>query len=110
MLLGTTAANGGMDVYVARSTIRRSGHSAEMWDPWDFETAHQFEGKRFLSARNQYEYDCAGTRRRMLATVGFSEHMGQGAVVGSGSAMLAWEPVGASGPIRDYWNIACAKS
>lgn len=110
VLLGSTAANGGMDVYVARSTIRRAGHSAQMWDLWDFKTTHQFEGKRFLSARNQYEYDCTGTRRRMLSTVGYSGHMGQGAVVGSGHDTLAWEPVGASGPIRDYWNIACAKS
>ncbi|HWI11771.1 MAG TPA: surface-adhesin E family protein [Burkholderiaceae bacterium] len=110
VLLGTSAANGGMDIYVARSTIRRAGHSAQMWDLWDFKTDHRFEGKRFLSARNQYEYDCASTRRRMLSTVGYSGHMGQGAVVGSGGAMLAWEPVGASGPIRDYWNIACAKS
>lgn len=110
VLLGTSAANGGMDIYVARSTIRRSGHSAQMWDLWDFKTAHQFEGKRFLSARNQYEYDCAGTRRRMLSTAGYAGHMGQGAVVGSGHDPLAWEPVGASGPIRDHWNIACAKS
>lgn len=110
VLLGTSPANGGMDVYVARSTIRRSGHSAQMWDLWDFKSPHAFEGKRFLSARNQYEYDCAGTRRRMLSTVGYAGHMGQGAVVGSGGTTLAWEPVGASGPIRDYWNIACAKS
>jgi hypothetical protein len=110
MLLGTSAANGGMDVYVARSTIRRSGDSAQMSDLWDFKTAHTFEGKRFLSARNRYEYDCAGTRRRMLATVGFSGHMGQGTVIGSGNRTDAWEPVPQSGPIRDYWNIACAKS
>jgi hypothetical protein len=109
-LLGTSAANGGMDVYVARTTIRRSGHSAQMWDLWDFKTAHQFEGKRFLSARNQYEYDCAGTRRRMLSTVGYSGHMGQGTVIGSGNRTDAWEAVPQSGPIRDYWNIACAKS
>jgi hypothetical protein len=109
-LLGTSPANGGMDVYVARATIQRAGATARMWDLWDFKSAHSFEGKRFLSARNQYEYDCVGTRRRMLATVGYSGHMGQGVVIGSGGAMPAWEPVAGSGPIRDYWNIACAKS
>src|SRR5260221_12919626 len=86
VLLGNSPANGGMDVYVARSAIRRSGNSAQMWDLWDFKTAHVFEGKRFLSTRNHYEYDCAGTRRRMLSTAGFSGHMGQGALVGSGNA------------------------
>lgn len=110
VLLGTSAANGGMDVYVARSAIRRSGDSAQMWDLWDFKTIHMFEGKPFLSTRNHYEYDCAGTRRRMLSTVGFSGHIGQGAVVGSGSSTLAWEPIPPGGPIRDYWKIACASS
>ena len=86
VLLGTSAANGGMDVYVARSAIRRSGDSAQMRDLWDFKTIHMFEGKPFLSTRNHYEYDCAGTRRRMLSTAGFSGHIGQGAVVGSGSS------------------------
>jgi hypothetical protein len=110
VLLGTSAANGGMDVYVARASIRRSGDSAQMWDLWDFKTAHVFEGKPFLSARNQYEYDCAGARRRMLSTLGFSGQMGQGAVVGSGHSTLAWEAVPPGGPIRDYWKIACTKT
>jgi hypothetical protein len=110
VLLGTSAANGGMDVYVARASIRRSGDSAQMWDLWDFKTAHVFEGKPFLSARNQYEYDCAGARRRMLSTLGFSGQMGQGAVVGSGHSTLAWETVPPGGPIRDYWKIACTKT
>ena len=109
-LLGTSVANGGMDVYLDRSTIRRSGSRAQMWDLWDFKSAHSFEGKPLLSVRNQYEYDCAGTRRRMLSTAGFSGHMGQGAVVGSGNTTLAWEPIPPGGPIRDYWKIACASS
>jgi hypothetical protein len=109
-LLGTSDANGGMNVYVARSTIRRSGASAQMSDLVNFRRSHAFEGKSFLSTRNQYEYDCTGTRRRMLSTTGFSGHMGQGAVVGSGNSSLAWEQVPPSGPIHDYWKIACTKS
>jgi hypothetical protein len=110
VLLGTTEANGGMDVYVAQSSIRRSGASAQMSDLWDFKSAHVFEGKSFLSARNRYEYDCAGARRRMLSTTGFSGHMGQGAVVASGNSTLAWQKVPPGGPIHDYWTTACKKS
>jgi hypothetical protein len=105
--LGTWDLNGGTDVFVARSTIRRSGDSAQMWDLWDFKNARRFEGKPYLSARNHYEYDCAGARRRMLSTAGFSGHMGQGAVVGSGNLTLAWEPIPPGGLIREYWKIAC---
>lgn len=109
-LLGTSAANGGMDVYVAPSSIQRSGNSARMADLWDFKTAQMFEGKPFLSARNQYEYDCARLRRRMLATAGYSGHMGQGAVVGSEQHAGGWEPVGSSGPAHEHWKVACSKS
>jgi hypothetical protein len=109
-LLGTSEANGGMDAYVARSDIRRSGTKARMLDLWDFKSAHVFEGKTFLSTRNHYEYDCAGARRRMLSTIGYSGHMGQGVVVGSGNSTLAWEQVPPRGPIHDYWKIACTKS
>ena len=110
VLLGPTEANGGMDVYVAQSSIRRSGSSAQMSDLWDFRQAHMFEGKSFLSARNHYEYDCAGTRRRMLSTTGFSGHMGEGAVIASSNATLAWEKVPPTGPLHDYWVAACKKS
>ena len=110
VLLGTSLANGGMDAYVARSSIRRSGHSAQMWDLFDFKTVHRFEGKPFLSTRNHYEYDCALTRRRMLSTTGFSGHMGQGTIVASGNSPLAWEELPTSGPIYEYWKVACAKT
>jgi hypothetical protein len=107
-LLGTTAANDGMDVYVSRSTIRRSGPLAKMAELWDFKTPQAFEGKPYLSARNQYEYDCVASRRKMLWTTGFSGHMGQGAVVGSGKAGTGWEEVG-SGPLHDLWKAACTR-
>jgi len=108
-LLGTSVANGGMDLYVARSTIRRSGASVHMTDLWDFKTPHKFERRTFLSARNEYEYDCARSRRRMVSTTGFSGHMGQGTVVGSDAVAGPWEPVASSGVFHDYWKVACAR-
>ena len=109
-MLGTSAANGGMDLYLDRSTIRRSGSVAQMWDLWDFESAHAFEGKPFLSVRNQYEYDCARMRRRMLLTRGFAQHMGQGAMIAAGDDTLAWEPIDANSVFVSHWKTACAKS
>jgi hypothetical protein len=108
-LLGSSRANGGMDVYVARSSIQRAGDVARMTDLFDFKTAQVFEGKSYLSARNQYEYDCAKSRRRMLATTGFSGHMGQGTVVASAQGAGSWDPVNSSGPLHDHWKVACSK-
>jgi hypothetical protein len=109
-MLGTSAANGGMDLYLDRSTIHRSGSVAQMWDLWDFKSAHAFEGKPFLSVRNQYEYDCAGMRRRMLVTRGFAQHMGRGTTVASSEDALAWEPIEASSLFVTHWKAACARS
>ena len=108
-LLGSSAANGGMDVYVAPASVRRSGDSARMSDLFDFKTRQAFEGKPFLSARNEFEYDCARARRRMLATTGFAGHMGKGTVVASSEGAGAWEPVGTSGPFYEYWKVACTR-
>ncbi len=109
-LLGTVTAKGGMDAYIARSTIRRSGNSAQMWDLMDFKTGFHVQGKTYLSARNQYEYDCVAGRRRMLSTTGFAGHMAQGAVLASDHNGLPWEEIPTSGLLRDYWKVACTKT
>jgi len=106
-LLGTSAANGGMDVYVAPASIRRSGDKARMLDLFDFKNRQAFDGKPFFSARNEFEYDCARSRQRMLGTTGFSGHMGKGAVVASSDGAGAWEPVGTTGPHYEHWQMAC---
>lgn len=108
--LDTSADNGGMDTYFDRSTIRRSGSVAQMWELWDFKSAHAFEGKQFLSVRNQYEYDCARMRRRMLFTRGFARHMGRGAMIAASDDALAWEPIDATSLFVSHWKAACAKS
>ena len=109
-MIGSSPDNGGLDAYVDRSTIRRSGRVAQMWDLWDLKSAHVFEGKRFLSVRNQYEYDCTSMLRRMLSTRGFEQHMGRGAVVASSDNVLAWEPIAPSSLFVSHWKVACAKS
>ncbi len=108
-LLATLAANGGTDLYVAPASIRRSGDTARMLDLFDFRTRQVFEGKPFLSTRNEYEFDCARSRQRMLATTGFVEHMGKGAVMASHEGAGVWEPVGGSGPAYQQWKVACGR-
>ena len=108
-LLGSSVANGGMDVYVAPETIRRSGDRARMAGLFDFKTRQVIEGKSFLSARNEYEYDCARHRARMLATTGFAGRMGNGAVVETSNEPFPWEAVGSNGPAFEHWQVACKR-
>lgn len=108
-LLGSSVANGGMDVYVAPASIRRSGDRARMYDLFDFKTPQAYEGKPFLSARNEFEYDCARPRQRMLGTTGYAGPMGKGAVVASSDGVDPWQPVGTSGPNFEHWQVACKR-
>ena len=108
-LLGTLAAGGGMDIYVAPATIRRLGDKARMLNLFDFKTRQVFEGKPFLSTRNEYEFDCARSRRRILSATGFSGHMGKGTVVISSQGDSAWESVGSSGSGYEHWVVACKR-
>jgi hypothetical protein len=108
-LLGTSSANGGMDVYVAVASIRRSGDLARMLDLIDFKTRQTFEGKAFQSARNELEFDCAKPRQRMLGSTGFSGHMATGSVVASSAGNGPWQAVGTSGPSFEHWQVACKR-
>ena len=108
-LLGTSAANGGMDVYVAPASVRRSGDHARMLGLFDFKTRQVIDGKAFFSARNEYEYDCARPRQRMVTMTGYSGRMGKGAIVDSSDVPLPWESVGSSGPAYEHWQVACKR-
>ena len=108
--LGTWDSNGPVDMYVDRASIRKTGNVAQMWDLMDFRSPRNIAGSRFLSVRNQYAYDCANVRRRMLVTSGFSDHMAQGRVVVSDDSGLPWEPIPTDSPFMTHWKTACAKS
>src|SRR5262249_53574818 len=77
----SSQANGGTDIYIARSTISKSGDLVKMWDMFDFKSVQTADDKRYFSTKNQHEYDCKRKRLRMLSTTGFSGRMGKGAVV-----------------------------
>jgi hypothetical protein len=110
-LLGTWDSSlGAVDLYLDRTTIHKSGQVAQMWELLDFKSPRAFEGKHFLSVRNQYAYDCASQRRRMLSTRGFTDHMGRGNVIASDDTGLAWEAIPANSPFINHWKTACAKS
>ena len=49
----------------------------------DNKTATMIDGKQVLSIRNLMEYDCKGSRRRMLAATAYAGHLGKGTVIGS---------------------------
>ncbi len=108
--LASSATNVPLDFYVDRSTIQRSGHMARMSGLYDFKTAQAYEGKRFFSVLNQYEYDCALTRRRLISMRGYSQHMGQGSEVAASDAAVKWEEIALDDAAMGHWKVACGKA
>ncbi len=109
-LLGTSETDGHPEVFVSRSTLVRSGPLAKMVELWDFKAPRTIAGKTFMSLRNQFEYDCIASRKRLLFTTGYSKRMGQGVVVASGSPDAAgWSEVPTTGALHDTWKAACTK-
>jgi len=96
-------------VYAARSTIRRSGNLVTMWDMHDFKAQQAFQGKQYLSLKNQMEYDCKGARSRLLSTTAYSGHSGKGGVVVSDVPVSpAWQAFAGGSPAEALSKIACA--
>ena len=107
-----TSLKGENAFYAARSTIQRSGDLVKMWEMVDMKTATIIEGKRVFSMRNLWEYDCRGSRRRMLAATAYAGHLGKGAVVGSENfpPPVPWTAVGASDGYAQYFRkVACER-
>ena len=107
-----SSLKGEADFYLARSTIRRNGELVKMWEMTDHKTAVVVDGKRAWSFRNLWEYDCKGSRRRMLAATAYAGHVGKGIVVGSESfpPPYPWQPAGPSnGYAHHFLKLACEK-
>ena len=99
----------GKTVYVDPATIRRNSNLIKMWQFYDYKTVQTVGGVRFLSAKEQWEFDCAGERSRVLALKEFSENMGSGTVVYTNSQVGKWIPVMPDSIGYTVWTVACRK-
>jgi len=99
----------GMTVYVDPATIRRNSNLVKMWQFYDYKTVQTVAGIGFLTVKEQWEFDCAEGRRRVLALTEFSGNMGSGTVVYTNSEVGKWQPVAPSSIGQLLWKFACGK-
>jgi hypothetical protein len=99
----------GRTVYVDPSTIRRNSNLVKMWQVNDYKTVQTVGGVRFLTAKEQWEFDCAEARSRVVALKEFSGNMGTGTVVFTNSQVGRWLPVMPGSLGQTVWKIACGK-
>ena len=99
----------GLTVYVDPDSIRQKGNLAKMWQLYDYKTVQTVAGIGFLTVKEQWEFDCAEERRRVLALTEFSGNMGSGTVVYTNSEVGKWQPVAPSSIGQLLWKFACGK-
>ena len=99
----------GKAVYVDPSTIRRNSNLVKMWQFYDYKTVQTVGGFRFLTAEEQWEFDCAEERGRVVALKQFSGNMGSGTMVFTNSQVGKWTPVVPDSVGQTVWKVACEK-
>jgi surface-adhesin protein E len=99
----------GMTVYYDPATIRRNRNLVTMWQFYDYKTVQTVAGIGFLTVKEQWEFDCAEERSRVLALTEFSGNMGSGTVVYSNSEVGKWQPVATRSMGQLLWKFACGK-
>jgi hypothetical protein len=94
--------------YADTGSIRRSGGSVTMYGLYDFRRQDFTpEGHGLYSTVVLREYDCEARRVRLLSSIDFSGHMGEGAPASSSHAPRRWEPIHPGGIDEAYWGVAC---
>ena len=99
----------GKTVYVDPATIRRNSNLVKMWQFYDYKTVQTVGGNRFLTAKEQWEFDCAEERSRVVARKEFSGNMGSGTMVFTNSQVGKWISATPGSTGRTVWEIACGK-
>jgi hypothetical protein len=99
----------GRTVYVNPATIRRNSNLVKMWQLYDYKTVQTVGGIRFLTAEEQWEFDCAEDRGRVVALKGFSGNMASGTMVYTNSEVGKWISVMPNSIGHTVWKIACGK-
>ena len=101
---------GGFTIYVDPAAVLRQGDLVKMMVLYDFKFVQAINGKSYLSATWQQQFDCAEHRSRHLAYTYHSDNMGNGKVMfGGDDEGNKWSPVAPKSAAAILWNIVCAK-
>ena len=97
----------GMTVYVDRTTIHGDTYVVTMSVLHDYQMPEHLSSGAFLSFTSLEQYDCGELRSRTLRAVVFTEHMGKGSVLYSGTGNDTWERVTPTTMNHVLWQVAC---
>jgi hypothetical protein len=98
------------NTYVDPATLFRAGDKAKMWHLVDFNNVQtKPSGKRYISEKSQYEYDCKEDRARLLNFLAHTGNMGRGGMVEGDYRAQKWEALPPGSLLAHLRKFACAK-
>ena len=98
------------DIYIDKTTIRKRGNVAKMWDLSDFKAPKEAASGSHLSSRALNEYDCVEIRVRLLALTHFSGNMGKGKVTSTYQYDDSkWVDIAPGSVDMSHWKAVCKK-
>lgn len=97
----------GITVYIDRATIQRERYFVTMSVLHDYQAPEHLSSGSFLSFTSEEQYDCGEVRSRIIGAVVFTDHMGNGTVLYSGTGDDTWQAVTPTSINRALWDAAC---
>ena len=98
------------DIYIDKTTIRKRGNVAKMWELRDFKAPQKEASGSYLSSRMLEEYDCVEIRQRLLALTDFSGNMGSGQIIFNHQYdNNKWADIAPDTVNMELWKAACKK-
>ena len=104
----------GKEVFIKKESINKVGNIATIWTLSDYENPQFSGGKRKLSTKSWYEYDCQNKQYRTLILYWYSGHKGEGKIVYSemvysGLVPEKMKPIIPNSVVERIWKITCGK-
>jgi hypothetical protein len=99
----------GGTAYVDTATIRKVGDKVRMLQMIDFKAVQIVAGDKYMSIREEREYDCKEVQSRNLAYTSYTGNLGEGEVVWNSASLGEWSPTKPNTVLASLWNYACQK-
>jgi len=104
----------GVEIFIKKESINKVGNIAKIWTLTDYEIPRFAGGKRKLSTKSWYEYDCQNEQYRTLILYWYSGHMGKGKIVYSeivysGRVPGKMQPIIPNSVVERIGKITCGK-
>ena len=111
--LGNDGELGG-EIFINKKSINKVGNIAKIWTLTNYAKRQSAGGKKQLSTKSWYEYDCQNEQYRTLILYWYSGHMGKGKIVYSeivysGRILAKMQPIIPNSAVERIWKITCGK-